>query len=257
MQERTSGLSKIIDELGKRLMGGESLLPAIVEEEPTLLGLRIPEPEIMDQSEQVIAYGKADFSKSHSEQVSWIRKFFPELAPVRILDLGCGTGDITRRISDLYPNAQITAIDGSDGMISFAQAATKNSTNASNIKYFSARIPLEEAFMRGKYDLIVSTNTLHHLSDTDAFWETIRLCSHSGTAVLITDLIRPNILQKVSELVEQRTGQELPVLKNDFFRSLCAAYRPEEIERQVHKILPWLNVLRMNETHMAVWGRSS
>jgi SAM-dependent methyltransferase len=31
--------------------------------------------------------------------------------PLRILDLGCGTGEITRRLADLYPQAQIVGVD--------------------------------------------------------------------------------------------------------------------------------------------------
>jgi SAM-dependent methyltransferase len=41
-----------------------------------------------------------------------------------ILDLGCGTGEITRRLADLYPAATITGIDILEGNLAIARAAS-------------------------------------------------------------------------------------------------------------------------------------
>ena len=40
---------------------------------------------------------------------------------LRILDLGCGTGEITRRLADLYPQARITGVDILEGNLILAQ----------------------------------------------------------------------------------------------------------------------------------------
>ena len=42
----------------------------------------------------------------------------------RILDLGCGTGEITRRLADLYPAATITGIDILEGNLAVARASS-------------------------------------------------------------------------------------------------------------------------------------
>jgi ubiquinone/menaquinone biosynthesis C-methylase UbiE len=43
--------------------------------------------------------------------------------PLRILDLGCGTGEITRRLADLYPQAQIVGVDILDSNLAIARVA--------------------------------------------------------------------------------------------------------------------------------------
>ena len=40
---------------------------------------------------------------------------------VRILDLGCGTGEITRRLAQRYPQAQILGVDILDGNLAIAR----------------------------------------------------------------------------------------------------------------------------------------
>jgi len=43
--------------------------------------------------------------------------------PLRILDLGCGTGEITRRLADMYPQAHVTGIDILEGNLDLAWRA--------------------------------------------------------------------------------------------------------------------------------------
>lgn len=47
--------------------------------------------------------------------------FEPGRAPLRILDLGCGTGYFTRQLARRYPGAHVTAVDLSGGMIDHAR----------------------------------------------------------------------------------------------------------------------------------------
>jgi len=43
--------------------------------------------------------------------------------PLRILDLGCGTGEITRRLADVYAQAQIVGVDILDSNLAVARVA--------------------------------------------------------------------------------------------------------------------------------------
>ena len=64
---------------------------------------RIPEPELMDDPEQALAYSQADFSASHGARVPIFQSLYPQFAlngPA--LDLGCGSGDVLLRFARAY-----------------------------------------------------------------------------------------------------------------------------------------------------------
>jgi len=85
---------------------------------------RIPEPELMDDPVQALAYTLADFSSSHGRRVAIFQQLFPNLdltGPV--LDLGCGSGDVLLRFARAFPRARFIGIDGSKPMVDLAQRA--------------------------------------------------------------------------------------------------------------------------------------
>ncbi len=56
---------------------------------------RIPEPELMDGAEQVLAYAEADFAASDAALVERLAHRSGADPGVRLADLGCGPGNIT------------------------------------------------------------------------------------------------------------------------------------------------------------------
>ena len=85
-----------------------------------------------------------------------VRLIPPSESVARILEVGCGTGILTRHLLGGFPNAIIDAIDISEGMIAAAssqfRAAPTISWHAADARRFRAREP---------YDLIVSNCALH------------------------------------------------------------------------------------------------
>ena len=77
----------------------------------------------------------------------------------KILDIGFGTGILTHK---LYENGhQIDGIDFSNEMIAIAQAKMPQA----NLMAWDISNGLPNEILTGKYDAIVSTYTLHHLTD--------------------------------------------------------------------------------------------
>lgn len=152
---------------------------------------RIPEPELMEDPEQALAYGMADFEEPHSNFIKLLLSDCPLPEDIgAVLDLGCGTGDITFRVARSFPEAVVDAVDGSEAMLYHAREGLgKMPEFGERIRFIHCKL---EDFEPGKsYDLIVSNSLLHHIPDPARFWRDIKRLSGRGTSVFIMDLLRP------------------------------------------------------------------
>ncbi len=86
----------------------------------------------------------------------------PDFSPKNILELGCGTGNLTQLICLKCPKAKITAIDISAECI----AECKTRISSSSIEYIKNDFKNID-FPDNTFDLVVSTISIHHLKDTD------------------------------------------------------------------------------------------
>ncbi|MGF7058106.1 class I SAM-dependent methyltransferase [Brassicibacter mesophilus] len=83
---------------------------------------------------------------------------------VEILDLGCGTGLEIEGILKKVPNARITCIDLSEGMLKLLDDKYKDYKNQLTIINNSY---LTHPFEMNKYDYVVSVMTMHHFKYED------------------------------------------------------------------------------------------
>ncbi|MFZ7120881.1 MAG: class I SAM-dependent methyltransferase [Eubacteriaceae bacterium] len=81
----------------------------------------------------------------------------------KVIDLGCGTGNIAQKVMNRFPNAQITCLDLAENMISMAKIKLKKHNNIKFIVNDFNKLSFETT-----YDVVVSSLSLHHLiSDKD------------------------------------------------------------------------------------------
>jgi tRNA (cmo5U34)-methyltransferase len=73
----------------------------------------------------------------------------------RVLELGVGTGQTSRQVLDLHPEAELFGIDESAGMLAVASAEIP----AADLRVSRLEDPLPE----GTFDLVVSALAVHHL----------------------------------------------------------------------------------------------
>ncbi len=98
----------------------------------------------------------------YREMLWMILDYVPKnLKPKRIIDLGCGTGNLSEGVINQYPDAELIAVDLSTSILQEAKIRLKN---YSNINYLNENFNTL-AFEAGSVDLIVSSIALHHLTD--------------------------------------------------------------------------------------------
>jgi tRNA (cmo5U34)-methyltransferase len=104
----------------------------------------------------------------------------------RVLELGVGTGQTSRRVLDLHPEAELIGIDESAGMLAVASAEI----TGADLRVSRLEDPLPE----GDFDLVVSALAVHHLDGAgkaDLFSRVAERLRPGGRFVL-GDLVVPD-----------------------------------------------------------------
>lgn len=220
-----------------------------------ILSQRIPEPELMDQPEQARAYAEADFSEPHDAFVAHFREHFPTFASGRVVDLGCGPADVTMRFARAYPGAEVLGLDGADAMLALGRQALAENGLAARITLRQCRLP-DASLPPCAFDAVISNSLLHHLDDPAVLWQTVGRVARPGALLLVVDLMRPNSIAQAENLARLYASDAPPVLQRDFYHSLLAAYRPDEVRQQLdHAGLGQLRVEAVSDRHLLVWGK--
>lgn len=214
---------------------------------------RTPEPELMTDAEQVAAYAGADFEVPHSRYVELLRERLPQLPHAgAALDIGCGPGDITCRLARAFPHWRVTGLDGSEPMLQHAGDLARRLGLERRVEFRLCRLPLQVAAAEG-YDLVCSNSLLHHLAEPMHLWQAIAAWSHARSCVFVMDLMRPGSEAEARALVEEYSRDEPEVLRRDFYNSLLAAYRPDEVREQLERAgLARLHVEAVSDRHWLV-----
>ncbi len=216
---------------------------------------RVLEPELMDDERQSIAYAKADFSASNQFFVDSVIREFPDHLH-RALDIGCGPGDVVIRLARAVPGLHVTAIDGSGPMIGLARDAVSAAGLGDRVRLVQGFVP-GVSLERAGFDAVLSKDLLHHLPDPLVLWNEITRLGRPGAAIYVMDLVRPDSPEAARRIVDAVAAQEDPILREDFYNSLRAAFTIDEVRSQLVAAGFDLNVTRVSDRHMLVSGLTS
>ena len=226
---------------------------------------RVPEPELMEEKEQVISYDEADFSEGEFNLINQInyyllRKNISLGEKDLIVDLGCGPGNISKKLAIKWPNAEVVGIDGSKEMILRAEHNNSISTNQKklkNLRYICSDIKdiKSNNLLKKRINLLVSNSLIHHITNLEDFFNTIRSLSSSITVNFHKDLKRPLDEKSALELKAQCSTKYNEILTNDYYASLRASYTFKELKNYtLENDFYSLEVFEDGDEYLIVYG---
>ncbi len=194
---------------------------------------RVPEPELMSDEDQAMAYANADFEEPHNHFISLLKDSVANVLPESgiAMDLGCGAADISIRFAKAFQSYQVDGLDGSAAMLAEGEKAI-------NVSELNHRINLiqdyleETSLVSKEYNLVFSNSLLHHLHEPMLLWNCIKNAK-GNPAVFIMDLMRPDNDDEVARMVDEYAHGEPEVLQRDFYNSLKAAFTADEVKQQI------------------------
>ena len=192
---------------------------------------RILEPEVMESSEEAVAYDSMDH---YGVNIQFVRDLVAAGCPTRgtVLDLGTGTAQIPIELCRMLPEINVVGIDLSEGMLNLAETHIASSS-------FGERIRLEKVDAKKipdqamQYDICVSNSIVHHIpTPAEIFFQAVQV-TRAGGLIFWRDLLRPDSDAEVQHLVQTYAGQENEHQQRLFSDSLYAALRVEEVQSLV------------------------
>ena len=115
---------------------------------------------LYDRGVHVFAFGGlGDRNDAYGHAiVAYLADHFPDLAPRRVLDIGCGIGSATIPLAEAYPDAEVHGIDVAAPMVRYAHGRAESLGAAA---HFSQQDMTALDFPDGHFDLVVSIIVTH------------------------------------------------------------------------------------------------
>ena len=149
---------------------------------------------------------------------------------LRVIDLGCGTGELTRRLADALPESDVVGVDSSPEMLSRAQEQARP-----GLRFEPGTIES----VAGEWDLIFSTAAIQWAEDHPALVPRLFGLLRPGGQLVVQ--IPSNFSHPTNVFIDETAGEEpfrealagwlhrWPVLTVDAYAELLYAHGGEEL----------------------------
>lgn len=126
----------------------------------------------------------------YEEQHERLLDYSPARAE-RVLELGCGSGNVSLRIAARWPDAEFTIVDGAPEMLELTRSrlmAARPST--ARRAHFVAERFEELSLDPATIDVVIASLSLHHVADVSVVYERIAPMLSSGARLVMLDGVR-------------------------------------------------------------------
>lgn len=150
----------------------------------------------------------------------------PLEAPATIADLGCGAGNVTRKLGERWPGARVTGVDADEAMLARAREATRGEARFAFVRADLARWRAEVPFA-----LVFSNAALQWLDDHAALFPGLAASVAAGGVLAVQ---MPDNFRAPSHALLEETARS-----PRWREALAARLRPHPVSRP-HDYVDWL-----------------
>lgn len=148
------------------------------------------------------------------------------LENVQILEVGCGGGILTEPLARLHAN--VTGLDpGADLLKVAKEHLEQNNDLQQRVQYCAETVEEHSRANVGKYDAIVASEVLEHVTNKSGFLEACILALRPGGSIFLTTLNRTNLSWLLGIQIAESVLRLLPRNTHTWDKFIT----PEELER--------------------------
>ncbi len=198
------------------------------------LSIRSEQPEYMDDLSskgQIIDQTLVEldvinkFLGGNQITVNGVRQLAKGHKRLKILDVGCGSGDMLNRIGRWGQknglNLDLTGIDANPNIIKFAR---KNNPTEIN---FQVKNIFDPSFSTERYDIILATLITHHFTNEELILLLTQWKKQASLGIVINDLHRHILAYQSIKLLTSLFSRS-PMVKNDAPISVARSFRKSD-----------------------------
>ncbi|MGW2178325.1 class I SAM-dependent methyltransferase [Streptomyces sp. NPDC001732] len=166
----------------------------------------------------------AEISRPQYEEAArWIAGLPTAPQVRRVLDIGSGPGVITCLLAEMFPGAEVVAVDGTPALLERTGERAERLGLADRVRVRQADLP-DDLDGLGEADLIWAGNTLHHMGDQRAALATLAgLLRPGGTVALVEGGLQPRQLPRDIGMGRPGLETRLEAINTDRFEDMRAA----------------------------------
>jgi tRNA (cmo5U34)-methyltransferase len=164
---------------------------------------------------------------------------FDRFDSIRIIDLGCGTGTIAKRLADRFPNSKIVCLDIASKMIEIAKYKLLDHKHTEFIVGDFSKIDFKEQF-----DVVVSSLALHHIetdNEKKEFYTKIfNVLANSGQFVNADVVLATTDYQQDTNMNRWMDYMNKSVSMDEIQNKWIPSYKAEDRPAKLIDQLKWL-----------------
>ena len=153
--------------------------------------------------------------------------------PIKIVDLGCGNGDMLRAVAKFGRKHnwqfELIGIDANEFTVNYARS---QSTAFPEIKYLHQDI-FADAFDNLSYDIVLSTLFLHHFTDEEILLLLEKISKKATIGLIINDLHRSPIAYFLFQFLRPFITK---MAKEDGLTSILRGFKKSELQQFSKKL---------------------